>query len=63
MKRYSDETLRGWALTVDRTALMMLADEMPRVRSARKPKIIEWLLANDRERLTESYVKTNQIDL
>lgn len=61
MKHYSDESLREWALSVDRTALMMLADEMPQVRSARKTEIIEWLLTNDRNRLTESYLKTNQI--
>lgn len=61
MKAVEKETLRGWAISVDRTALAKIAEEMPGVRGAPKTDIIDWLLANDRERLTESYLKTNQI--
>lgn len=57
MARVTDAELREWAAGVDRLALAKLAEDMPRVREARKPDIIDWLLGytGTRARLAEAY--------
>ena len=48
-----DEDLRDWALKAPALAMKALADDMPGVREAKKPQVVEWLMQHERERLAE----------
>ena len=48
------DELERWANRKSVLGLKAIADDMPGVHSASKREVIDWLLANDRERLEES---------
>lgn len=53
---YDTATVRDWALKeAGSLALKALAEDMPGVRDAPKPEVVDWLVANDLDRLVESY--------
>lgn len=47
--------LRAWALGLGKQALCALTSDPVRFRPTPKPELVDWLLANEREGLAESY--------